>query len=60
MGMEARTAAARFLDSPALAEGTRRAYRVDVGEFCAWLEARGLSDAHGGIFLVPTRSPFQW
>ena len=26
----------------------------------AWLEARGLSDAHGGIFLVPTRSPFQW
>jgi site-specific recombinase XerD len=39
--MDARTAAARFLDSPALAEGTRRAYRVDVGEFCAWLEARG-------------------
>ncbi|MGZ5927244.1 MAG: hypothetical protein ACXWLJ_11245 [Rhizomicrobium sp.] len=26
----------------------------------AWLEARGLSDTHGGIFLVPTRSPFQW
>ena len=41
MGMDARTAAARFLESPALAEGTRRAYRVDVGEFCAWLEARG-------------------
>src|SRR5664280_47268 len=41
MEMDARTAAARFLDSPALAEGTRRAYRVDVGEFCAWLEARG-------------------
>ena len=39
--MDARTAAARFLDSPALSDGTRRAYRVDVGEFCAWLEARG-------------------
>jgi site-specific recombinase XerD len=39
--MDAETAAARFLDSPALSEGTRRAYRVDVGEFCRWLEARG-------------------
>ena len=39
--MDARTAATRFLDSPALSDGTRRAYRVDVGEFCAWLEARG-------------------
>jgi site-specific recombinase XerD len=39
--MDARTAAARFLDSPALSEGTRRAYRVDVGEFCAWLDKRG-------------------
>jgi site-specific recombinase XerD len=39
--MDARTAAARFLASPALSDGTRRAYRVDVEEFCAWLEARG-------------------
>ena len=39
--MDARTAAGRFLSSPALSEGTRRAYRVDVDEFCAWLEARG-------------------
>jgi site-specific recombinase XerD len=39
--MDARDAAARFLDSPALSDGTRRAYRVDVGEFCAWLDARG-------------------
>jgi site-specific recombinase XerD len=39
--MDAQTAAARFLDSPALSEGTRRAYRVDVGEFCRWLDARG-------------------
>src|SRR5580765_6545342 len=39
--MDARTAAGRFLSSPALSDGTRRAYRVDVDEFCAWLEARG-------------------
>jgi site-specific recombinase XerD len=39
--MDARTAADRFLDSPRLSEGTRRAYRVDVDEFCAWLEGRG-------------------
>jgi site-specific recombinase XerD len=31
----------RFLDSPALAERTRRAYRVDVEEFCSWLHRRG-------------------
>ncbi len=31
----------RFLASPALAEATRRAYRVDVEEFCAWLRQRG-------------------
>ena len=31
----------RFLDSPALSESTRRAYRVDVQEFCAWLRRRG-------------------
>jgi site-specific recombinase XerD len=39
--VDAHTAAARFLDSPSLAEGTRRAYRVDVGEFCSWLDAHG-------------------
>ena len=26
----------------------------------AWLDAHGLADSYGGIFLVPTRSPFQW
>jgi site-specific recombinase XerD len=31
----------RFLESPALAEATRRAYRVDVEEFARWLEERG-------------------
>jgi site-specific recombinase XerD len=35
------SAAAAFLGSPALSDGTRRAYRVDVEEFCAWLRARG-------------------
>ena len=26
----------------------------------AWLDARGMGDSYAGIFLVPTRSPFQW
>jgi site-specific recombinase XerD len=36
--VDLRAAADRFLDSPTLSEGTRRAYRGDVGEFCDWLE----------------------
>jgi site-specific recombinase XerD len=36
-----RTAVERFLASPSLGEPTRRAYRADVEEFCAWLRARG-------------------
>src|SRR6266511_1757144 len=32
----------RFLESPALAESTRRAYRIDLEEFAGWLEGRGL------------------
>jgi site-specific recombinase XerD len=32
---------ARFLAAPELSEATRRAYRVDVEEFGAWLRARG-------------------
>jgi site-specific recombinase XerD len=39
--VDAHAAAARFLESPSLAEGTRRAYRVDVNEFCRWLDAQG-------------------
>ena len=39
--MDAHDAATRFLSSPALADGTRRAYRHDVGEFCSWLDRRG-------------------
>jgi site-specific recombinase XerD len=39
------TAAAidRFLDSPALAESTRRAYASDLRGFADWLERRGVS-----------------
>ena len=39
--MDARTAADRFLASPALSKSTRRAYGGDIAEFCAWLEERG-------------------
>jgi site-specific recombinase XerD len=31
----------RFLENPALSDATRRAYRVDVREFTAWLDRRG-------------------
>ncbi len=31
----------RFLESPALSDSTRRAYRYDVEEFCRWLQRRG-------------------
>jgi len=41
--MDLRAAAERFLESPALSEGTRRAYRGDVGEFCDWLEKRRIA-----------------
>jgi site-specific recombinase XerD len=40
--MNATAAAARFLDSPALSDATRRAYRFDVEEFCRWLGDRDL------------------
>jgi site-specific recombinase XerD len=35
--VNAAAAAAKFLDSPALGDATRRAYRFDVQEFCEWL-----------------------
>ncbi len=38
--MDARKAAERFLQSPSLSDATRRAYRVDVDEFCEWLRVR--------------------
>jgi site-specific recombinase XerD len=38
--VEARNAADGFLASPALSDSTRRAYRGDIEEFCAWLEER--------------------
>jgi site-specific recombinase XerD len=41
--VDARAAADRFLALPALSESTRRAYRVDVEEFCAWLGERRIA-----------------
>ena len=41
--MDARAEAERFLSSPSLSDATRRAYRVDVSEFCAWLRARRIA-----------------
>ena len=38
--MQTRAAIDRFLESPALSEATRRAYRSDLDEFAAWLERR--------------------
>jgi site-specific recombinase XerD len=40
--VNAAAAAAKFLDSPALGDATRRAYRFDVQEFCEWLGDRDL------------------
>ena len=40
--MNPHAAALKFLDSPALGKATRRAYRFDVEEFCAWLGDREL------------------
>jgi site-specific recombinase XerD len=40
--VNAASAAAKFLDSPALGGATRRAYRFDVREFCEWLGDRDL------------------
>jgi site-specific recombinase XerD len=41
--VDSRPAIERFLQSPALSEGTRRSYRRDVEEFGRWLEERGLA-----------------
>jgi site-specific recombinase XerD len=41
--MDTRAEIRRFLDSPGLAEATRRAYRFDLEAFAGWLEARRLS-----------------
>jgi site-specific recombinase XerD len=38
--VDAQTELDRFLRSPALADATRRAYRLDVQEFLAWLRLR--------------------
>jgi len=41
--MDTARAIERFLNSPALGEGTRRSYRHDVEEFAAWLGDRRLA-----------------
>jgi len=46
------SAAARFLDSPSLSEGTRRAYRNDIEEFCRWLDARGTTLEHVDVRVL--------
>jgi site-specific recombinase XerD len=40
--VDTRAAVDSFLESPALAESTRRAYRIDLEEFEAWLDREGL------------------
>ncbi|HEY3105946.1 MAG TPA: tyrosine-type recombinase/integrase [Gaiellaceae bacterium] len=40
--MDANAAIERFLASPALSASTRRAYRIDLEQFAAWLRRRGL------------------
>src|SRR3954470_8986900 len=40
--MNTQTAAAKFLDSPSLSDGTKRTYRFDVEEFIRWLGDRDL------------------
>src|SRR3954470_13671621 len=40
--MNTQTAAAKFLDSPPLSDGTRRTYRFDIEEFTRWLGDRDL------------------
>jgi integrase/recombinase XerD len=39
--VDSRSAANRFLASPALSAATKRAYGGDLEEFCSWLEERG-------------------
>ena len=41
MPVDIRAEIDRFLNSPALSDATRRAYRVDLAEFQAWLRHRG-------------------
>jgi site-specific recombinase XerD len=40
--MDTGAAVEHFLASPALADSTRRAYRIDLQEFVSWLRIRGL------------------
>jgi site-specific recombinase XerD len=50
--MRAQPAIDRFLASPRLGDGTRRAYRRDVEEFGRWLEQRRLEVGDVGVRLL--------
>lgn len=49
--------AAEEADGRAVSEWVRTGY--DPARLAAWLAERGLGDSHKGIFVKPTRSPFQ-
>jgi len=40
----------RFLESPALSDATRRAYRADLDEFSGWLGSRPVDDVDTRVF----------
>jgi site-specific recombinase XerD len=42
--MDVHAAIDRYLSSPALADGTKRAYRRDLEELATWLERRGIQE----------------
>jgi site-specific recombinase XerD len=50
--VEATTAIERYLASPALAESTRRAYRIDLEQFARWLETRGTDLDHVDVRVL--------
>src|SRR6476646_6130845 len=50
--MKTAQAIERFLNSPALGEGTRRSYRHDVEEFAVWLERRNLGVAQVDVRVL--------
>ena len=50
--MKTAQAIERFLNSPALGEGTRRSYRHDVEEFARWLEQRNLDVAQVDVRVL--------
>ena len=50
--MDTRAAIERFLASPGLSTATRRAYRIDVEEFDAWLRRKGIRLANVDVAVL--------